>query len=181
MKSTPKFIQSLGATIVENERTAMIRAPIEHVWELVGSHEGICRWDPLILSMTPLTDGPQRIGSSYHVRSRAGVGDKIMEHVEQVVDLEPLARRTIRSERPFITFEVATRLTRADNLTLCTYHSRVWLYGHMRLLKRIVHVFGEKNIREALQGLKTFIANERSEPAQSARADAPARAAGNGG
>ena len=179
-KGTPRFIESLGSTLVQNRGTAILRSPQDLVFDLVGYPEGICKWDPSILSMTPLgpsDEGPQRVGSRYRVRSWAGVGKKINDRVEEVLAFEPGRLRAIRCEVPFIRFEITTTVEPRDRLVLCHYESRVLLFGHMRLLANVVRGFGEKNIQDALKALKSFVAGEVEKPG----APAPGRSQGRAG
>lgn len=161
-RQTPKFVESWGATSVINEGTAILRAPAELVFDLVGYPEGICTWDPSILSMDPLGPedaGPQRVGSRYRVRSWAGVGKKVNDRVEEVVGFEPRRLRAIRCEVPFLRFEITTTVEAKGQLTLCHYRSHVLLFGHMRLIANVVRGFGERNIDEALKALKAHVAD----------------------
>jgi hypothetical protein len=118
------------------------------------------RWDPNVLEIIPLDDGPIHVGSRARVRRKRGSGDELME----VLAFEPDSKWVSRNEIGSFTLEMTALVEPAT-----AGASRLTLIGDTRargvkryLLPLLARVF-RRQMGESLRRIKHLVEKESDE------------------
>ena len=136
----------------------LIRRPVHEVFDFVATHqfENHPKWEPEVLSIRKLTDGPLRTGTrAVMVRQEFG---RRREVPYEVVEFEPERIMTVRSVEKWIifqiTFQFAPAAPAATNLGVAV---SIHLHGIMKLLGPGLNVLFRRNGTLLTRRLKEIV------------------------
>lgn len=116
------------------------------------------RWDPDVVEITPLDQGPIRAGSRARVRRKRGAGDELLE----VLELEPDSRFVSRTQIGAFSLTMTALIGPADEgASRLTLRADTQARGAVRhLLPLLAPLFG-RQMRASLKHIKAMLESPR--------------------
>lgn len=142
--------------MIELAFTIEIERPVEEVFAYLTDPSKLPEWDPRIVDVEQLTDGPMRVGTRFR-ETRTMLGRKVSQVVE-VTEYDPPRLFTLRIEEGPIGLDARNVLEAVDGKTRLRFEGSGKLRGAARvaqpiaaaLLKRQMQAHYER-VREQLE------------------------------
>ena len=131
--------------------------PIAEVYDFIVNVEDAPKWQPAVLETTRITPGPLQVGSQF--REVAKLGNRRVDTLCEVLELEPLQRITFKGSSPSspMSYKTTYTLEAKGDATRITIVGNFSFTGLWRLVEFIIKSEVSKESQQEAQAMKAAI------------------------